>query len=174
MSRALVPLLMTAMSAATGCAPSGNDPRSQLSTYEPPTGEYRLRYLEPPWEIVEQDGSSVRARVPSLLSSRDAGAGVFELSVSVESGRAEARARADVAAARSRGDAIVVDVRAVETLDGASGWELVTVSGADPLEAHQRWAYFPQGSRVVRLHFVADQPLDTPELDAMVRAFEVP
>ncbi len=172
--RAILTLLISSL---LGCAPSGEDPLSRLSVYEPPGGEYRLRYLEPPWELVDGDGTSAHVRIASssmIFGGIDGGAGKFDLFATVESGTVEANVAAEVRAASARGEELVEGPREVEAEGGVVGREILTRGMADVIQRHGRYAFFaiPDG-RVLRLAFDATPPVDTPEVDAMIAALGV-
>lgn len=159
---------------AAGCAPSADDPLSRLTTYAPPSGEYRLRYLEPPWEAVEQRGTTAVLRIPSnaMLAGVEAGAPKFELVATVEPGQPAARAAEELRRARERGLEVLGDgIGAVETSEGASGAEVSTRELTRTGFLHRRTVYLPiDGARVLRLAFEATPSLETPEVDAMIAA----
>ncbi|HJL19154.1 MAG TPA: hypothetical protein RMH99_26050 [Sandaracinaceae bacterium LLY-WYZ-13_1] len=159
--------------ATAGCAPSGEDPRSRLTVYAAPSEEFRVRYLEPPWELVEGRGTTAILRIPSnamTVGGAEGGPPKFELVVTVEAGEPETQAAADLRAARRSGAEILSDgVRVVSTVDGVVGAETSTRDFDVRGERHARIAYFPlDRGRVVRMAFEATPPLDTAEVDAMI------
>lgn len=162
---------------AGGCAPSGDDPLSTLSVYEPDGGEYRLRYLSPPWQLVRAEGTTAFVRVlsNSMIYADDAGLTKYELAVTVEPGTVAARIAAERDAAQARGEVIFEGPRAVLGDAGrAEGQELLTRRSAGPLIRNARYVFFPvDAARVVRLGFEATPSLDTAEVDAMIDAFGV-
>ena len=162
---------------AAGCAPSGDDPLSTLSVYEPESGEYRLRYLEPPWQLVRADGTSALVRIPSnsMIFADDAGFTKYELAVTVEPGTIASRIAAERGAAQARGEVIVEGPREVTGDAGrALGQELLTRGSVGPITRNARYVVFQlDPARVVRLAFEATPSLDTPEVDAMLGAFGV-
>lgn len=162
---------------AAGCAPSGDDPLSTLSVYEPESGEYRLRYLAPPWELVRGDGTSALVRIPSnsMIFADDAGFTKYELAVTVEPGTVASRITAERGAAQARGEVIVEGPREVTGDAGrALGQELLTRGSVGPFTRNARYVFFQlDPARVVRLAFEATPSLDTPEVDAMLGAFGV-
>lgn len=160
-----------------GCAPSGEDPLSRLSVYEPPGREYRLRYLEPPWELVRGDGTTAHLRIASstmIFGGIDGGAGKYDLLATVEGGSVEASVTAELAAASRRGEEVVEPPRDVGAQGGAVGREIVTRGTIDELDRNRRYAFFAvPGGRVLRLFFDATPAVDTPEVDAMIAALGV-
>ena len=164
----------------TACAPSGEDPLTRLSTHAPPSGEYRVRYLEPPWELVSTSGTTAFLRIQSnamAIAGIEGGAGKYELTVTVERGDPVTRANDELRAARGRGEEILGDgVRTVETDEGVVGAEVLS-RGIDPLTMsprHRRIAFLPvDAARVVRLDFDATPELDTAEVDAMIAAIGI-
>ncbi len=161
------------MACAAGCAPSGEDPRSTLSVYEPPGGEYRLRYLDPPWELVRAEGTSALVRVRSnamIYAGPEAGPPKYDLAVTVEAGSVGARIAAEQTAARLRGETVVDGPRRVAADGGrVEGQEILTLGSFGPLARYGRYAFFPvDDGRVVRLAFEATPMLETPEVDAMI------
>jgi hypothetical protein len=162
--RALV--LVLALSA---CAPSADDPLSQLDTAGPLTGEYQLHYLAPPWELVSSEGTTTLIRVQSngMLSGVAAAPPKYELTATVEPGTPDARIAADAASAPSRGEMTVAGPRPVMNDTGIFGQELLTRE-TTPIERHYRYVYFPLGAQVVRLYIESTPSLDTPETDEMI------
>lgn len=159
--------------AVAGCAPSADDPLSRLTTYAPPSGEYRLRYLEPPWELVSQRGTTVELRIPSnamALAGIEAGPAKFELVASAEPGRPELRATDELRQARARGEEILGGaVREIETREGVRGSDLSTRHETAWGTRHRRIVYLPvDRDRVLRLAFEATPALDSREVDAMI------
>ncbi len=159
---------------ALGCAPSADDPFSRLSVYEPPTGEYRVRYLEPPWELLRSDGTTVALHIRSnamIFGGVETGAAKFELTVTVESGTVESRIAAEQTALAGRGETLLEGPRAIRTSEGTDGQELLSrIESARTGERYFRYVYFPVDVRVVRLAFEATPSLDTAEVDAMITA----
>ena len=158
------------------CAPPGDDPFSRLTVYEPPSGEYRVRYLEPPWELVSSAGTTVFLRIQSNAMSVggfEGGPGKYELVATVEPGTPAARIASERVAAVSRGELPLEGPRAVTTDADIVGQELLT-QGDDAIERHFRYVYLPlDASRVLRLAFEATPSLDTSEVDAMIRLVSV-
>lgn len=171
-----VALSLVAMSA---CGPPGDARFARLEVYDSPGGEYRVRFLAPPWQLIETDGSTARFEVESNAS---AVAGVpsgvvppkYVLAVTVEPGRARARAEAALAQARARGHEVLVPVRAIDAEDGPErGFELVTRDDASPFRRFRTAFLGREGGGVVQLAFEGNPELDTPELDAMIAAVEL-
>ncbi|HEY8432028.1 MAG TPA: hypothetical protein VIL20_26810 [Sandaracinaceae bacterium] len=170
------PAAIALVSCILGCAPSGEDPRSRLSVYEPETGEYRLHYLEPPWELVEAEGTRVFLRIRSnamVFAGLDGGPAKYELLATVEPGTPESRASAEASAAVARGETVTGGPREIEAA-GAVGRELLTQARVAVLDRNRRYVFLPlAGARVLRLAFDATPRLDTPEVDAMIDAVEL-
>jgi hypothetical protein len=169
-STAVSMAVSTAVSTA-GCAPSAEDPLSRLSVAEPETGEYRLRYLEPPWELVMLEGTTAFLRIPSsrmTFGGVEGGPGKYELTATVERGAPATRIEAEERAALGRGETVIAGPRTLQTRDTVVGVELLTtVPGVDLL--HRRIVFLPvDAASVLRLAFVATPELDTPEVDAMI------
>ena len=169
--------LASLVACAAGCAPSGEDPLSTLSVYEPETGEYRLRYLAPPWELVRGEGTRALVRIPSnsMIFADDAGITKYELAVSVEPGTIAARMAAERSAVQARGEEVVDGPRPITGDAGrAEGQELLTRGSVGPITRNGRYVFFQvDAARVVRLAFEATPSVDTPEVDAMIDAFGV-
>lgn len=155
-----------------GCAPSGDDPASRLTTWEASDGDYRIRYLDPPWELVDEGVDFSFFRIQSnanLVGRLDGGPGKYELRVTTQRGDVPALMEAEVRAAISSGATIREGPRTASTLDGARGQELLTFELTLPIERHRRIVLFSLGSgRVLRLGFEATPDLDTPQVDAMI------
>ena len=154
-----------------GCAPSAEDPLTRLSVVAPETGEYRLRYLDPPWELLSLEGTTARLRIPSnrmILGGVEGGPGKYELTATVERGAPATRVEAEQRAAAGRGETVLAGPRTLQTREGVVGVELLTsVPGLDAL--NRRIVFFPvDGASVLRLSFEATPSLDTPEVDAMI------
>ena len=166
-SRVLASLLLLA-----GCAPSADDPRSRLDTWEAESGEFRIRYLRPPWEISEAEGDSLFLRIQSnanLAGGVDGGPGKFELRATVDSGDIETLVGAEERRLRRLPAEIRDGPRDVSTLEGVEGREVIAFENGDPYERFHRVAFFPlSGRRVLRLAFEATPNLETPEVDAMI------
>ena len=162
--------------ALTACAPSGDDPASRLTFHAPETGEYRLGYLEPPWELVSASGTSALLRIPSnlmLATGLDAGEGKYDLSVTVEPGAAEARIEQELRMAAARGEEVSAGPRVVSLAGGVVGREILT-QRSDPIPRSFRIVVAPvSGGRVLRLAFGATPSLDTAEIDAMIAQVEI-
>jgi hypothetical protein len=148
-----------------------------LSVYEPESGEYRLRYLDPPWQLVRSDGTSALVRIPSnsMIFADDAGLTKYELAVTVEPGTIASRITAERGAAQARGELVVEGPREVLGDGGrAVGQELLTHGNVGPIARNARYVFFQvDAARVVRLAFEATPALDTPEVAAMIDAFGV-
>lgn len=168
---------MVLASSALGCAPSGDDPNSRLTVYEPPSGEYRLRYLEPPWELVDAEGTDVFLRISSnsmIFGGFDGGPGKYELHASVVTGTIDSSIAAEMRAAVARGETIMGAPRDIEDGGVVVGRELFSAGMVDIFYLNHRYVFFAlSGGRVLRLAFDATPSLDTPEVDAMIAAVEV-
>lgn len=170
MARRTLLAMLTAL-AVVGCAPSAEDPLSRLSVASPETGEYRLRYLEPPWELVSQEGTTTVLRIASsrmIYGGAETGPGKYELTATVERGAPATRVEAEQRAAVGRGETVVAGPRTLQTREGVVGVELLTtVPGMDL--TYRRVVFLPiDGASVLQLDFVATPELDTPEVDAMI------
>lgn len=159
----------------TACAPSGEDPRNRLTTVAPDGSEYRLRYLEPPWELVSVSGTTISLRIQSnsmAIAGIEGGPAKYEVTATVEPGDPSTRANDELRVARGRGEEILGDgVRTVLTVDGVRGAEVLSRSAVALVDRHRRTVFLPiDAARVLRLGFEATPELDTPEVDAMIAA----
>ncbi|MGF1465029.1 MAG: hypothetical protein ACFCGT_02745 [Sandaracinaceae bacterium] len=161
---------------AAGCGPLGNEPRNRLTPFEPPTGEYRVHYLEPPWRLQEAAGNGGLLRVPNnaeRFGGGDGGQGNLDLELSVEAGVPVVRAAAERTAALGRGEQIEVEPRPIVTRDLVEGVELLTRQPTPSLR-FLRYAFLPTSpSRVLRMAYEGNARVDTREIDEMIRNVEV-
>ena len=158
-------------------AACGQPERDELwRVYDAPGGDYRLRYLEPPWELVDSEVTRARFIVQnnaSALGGRDSSLSAkYELTVDVEAGAPRARAMADERGASGRRETVVVGTRAVRTESGDEGFEVITRAETGEL-LYRRFIYLSHPRGVVRLLFEAVPNLDGPEVKAMVAAVDV-
>jgi len=171
-----VVLLLEAACGGAACAPSADDPASRLDLWSSPSGEFRVHYLQPPWELAE-DGPAPLFRIRSNAENAgavDGGPGKYELRVSAVSGAVPALMDAEVRAAAGGGRTIREGPRAVSTSEGVRGLELITFEPTIPIERYRRTALLPLPSGLtLRLAFEATPDLDTPEVDAMIAETEI-
>ncbi|MCB9595913.1 MAG: hypothetical protein H6719_24550 [Sandaracinaceae bacterium] len=172
MNRALRVLFIASL--VVSCAPSGDDPLSRLDTWEAPTGDYRIRYLAPPWAIIEEDLDGARFQIESTLMASgriDGGVGKYELQTSRVPRSVEAEMDREVRASRGvAGRSIEEGPRAITTHEGIEGLELITFDVPDPFERYRRVVLFPLGaSQTLRLDFDATPDLDSDEVTEMIR-----
>lgn len=155
------------------CAPSGDDPTSRLTTWEAPSGDYRIRYLAPPWRILEEDPDGARFQIESTIMAAgriDGGIGKYELTTSrVPRSITEEMDREVRASMRTAGRTINDGPRSITTHDGVEGLELLTYDEPDPYERYRRVVLFPlSGRQTLRLDFDATPDLDTREVTEMI------
>lgn len=153
------------------------EPYAEWTTYVAPDGEYRVEYLDPPWELIDSDGSTVRLEVPnnsSRLGSRDASlAAKYELTITLSGGRADARVSREVSRARARGEDILLDPSPVETRSGDEGFEIVTRETA-PQFLFRRLVWIDRpGGGTVHLAFATVPHPQEAEVDAMIESVDV-
>ena len=165
--------LLLAAPALAGCGDAGDARYAGLSVHDAPAGEYRARYLDPPWYVLREEGTTLVLKIDPTALPGDAGVPAkYLLTVTVESGSARARADADAASAPSRSEMLVTGVSPIETDSGDDGFDVLTTRLGDG----RRFRYVSlalDASRVVRLVFEANPPLDEPGIDSMVRSFDV-
>lgn len=166
-------LLLAVVTSA--CGEPGSDPYAGLTVYDAPGGAYRLRYLAPPWTFERADTSSVYLRIestvpdgvdPTVIPDR------YELTITLEAGAAQDRARQDASSAPSRGERVLVSPRAVSTDSGDSGFEVLTEEPGFNTRFY-RYVSLTRRGGVVRLVFEGTPNLDEVELDEMIYAFDV-
>ena len=174
-----VSLALAAWTLVGGCAPSGEDPRTRTAVWEPESASFRVRYLDPPWELVEASGEAAFLRVRSnamVTGGLDGGPGKFELRVSRQPGEPAALAAVEERRLRAAGATIVDGPRGVTTLEDVDGVE-VLAARLSPTERSYRVVFLPLlavGSPAcVRLAFEATPDLDHPEVDAMIELVEI-
>jgi len=159
---------------------SCGQPKGQdfLEVFRNPGGDYTIRYLSPPWDLVTgAEGGDVLFRIANTAASFvDIDGAIrpkYELHVTVERGaNSLMRARADQRSARSRGEEVLVAPRELNTAAGDSGWELLTQQMSGD-RRNRRTVYLDHPEGVVRLWFDAVPSLEEAEVDAMVRATEI-
>ncbi len=166
--------VLALFSLVTSCAPSGDDPVSRLSTWEAPSGDYRIHYLAPPWSVVEESPAGALFQIRSnvmAFGDLDGGVGKYELRTSRVDGAVATRMEREVRQVLRTGGRTIRDgPRSITTSEGIVGSELLTFDEPDPIERYRRVALFPLPSgRVLRLEFEATPELDTPEVTAMIR-----
>lgn len=166
--------VLTIALVVTACAPSGDNPLSRLTTWEAPSGDYRIRYQSPPWQILSEstDGAFFNVQSTLQMTGRvDGGAGKYELRTSrVGRSVAEEMDREVRDARRTGGREIVDGPREIVTDEGVVGSELITFDEPDPFERYRRVVAFPlEGGRTLRLDFESTPDIDTPEVEAMIR-----
>lgn len=150
---------------------------AEWRTYVAPDGEYRLRYLDPPWEVVDSDGATARLEVANnseRFAGRDSSLPAkYELTIGLEGGRAGMLARREVARARDRGEEIVLEPSPIETRSGDTGFEVVTrETSGQFLNRRFVWIDRPGGG-TVHLAFVTVPDPQEAEVDAMIESVDV-
>jgi len=158
------------------CACGQPGPYDRQQILLSPDGSYRVRYLAPPWEIVDAEGPPVILRIRSN-AARFAGIDGavtprYELQLTVEGGDPMALARRDERQATSRGEEVTVPLREVETTSGDLGWEVVTHETAD-LFRYKRYTYLRHPRGALRLFFDGALDLAEREVDVMVGGVEI-
>lgn len=176
MRRARAIALSLLAPALLACGSPGDARYAGMRVHEPDDGSYRVRFLSPPWELVDHEGRRAVIEIPANATGfidRDAGIPPkYRLVVDVVGGSAASVSGADAASAAARGETIVEPLRAIETDSGAMGFEVIT-RGTDASPRSFRYVSFDAPAGVVHLVFEASPELDEPEVDAMVRAVEV-
>lgn len=158
----------------SSCAPSGDDPVHRLTTWEAPTGDYRVRYLSPPWEIIREAPDGARFQIESTIMSTgriDGGQGKYELATSrVARSVNEEMEREVRESMRASGRTIVDGPRSITTREDVEGLELLTYDEPDPYERYRRVVILPLSARQsLRLDFDGTPDLDTREVTEMIR-----
>ena len=157
---------------ASSCEPTGHDAINRLTTWE--AGDYRVRYLDPPWSLVEETREGAFFQIESNLmnfAGLDGGTGKYDLRTSrVRGPMANAMAAETRAASTTEGRSIVAGPRPITTLEGVAGQELLTFDVPDPFERYRRVVLLPLPSgQLLRLEFEATPDLDTAEGGAMIQ-----
>lgn len=178
-------LLVAGILVGSACGPSGEEPRAGWKTYEPAGGEYRVRYLSPPWRVDSPtSGTTLTLRVPSNAEHFVPDAALiippkYLLTVDTEPGTARDRIDAIDGTPddgmTADGETVVAGPRRVRTDAGDEGWELLTTFMVDDVLTRRRRVVFldrPEGG-VVSLMFEANPDLDEPQVDVMVAGVEV-
>lgn len=169
----MAPLLLSLL--ATGCGEPADERYAGLDVYDAPGGQYRVRYLSPPWRIEEAMGSTVTLEVESNAERFGVGMASappkYELVVSVIAGRSRGQMERAMSSAVDGGESIVVDAREVETNSGHTGWEFISVG--EDFERNFRRVFLDRvDGGVVRLRFEANPALEERQVDEMIRAVE--
>ncbi len=156
------------------CAPPGDDPETRLTTWEAPTGDYRIRYLSPPWYIVDEEPDGARFQIESTIMSTgriDGGQGKYELRTSRVPRAMTDEMDREVRASRGVAGRTIEDgPRSITTREEVEGLELLTFDAPDPYERYRRVVLFPLGpGQTLRLDFDATPDLDTAEVTEMIR-----
>jgi hypothetical protein len=153
----------------------GNPSREDLLTpHESPGGEYRVFFLEPPWQVMENDGAFLRLEIEANATRfGDLDAGTvppkYLCEVDVTGGSAARRIRDAERDARSAGDEIVRAATDVATRSGASGQDLVISRTTSDGTRFARVVYLDrEDGGVVSVYFEANHDLRNAELDAMI------
>ena len=167
-------LLLTVVMTAGACGQPGR--YAKYESFVSDEGGYRIRYLDPPWDLVEGEGAEVLFRIASN-AARFAGVDAavlpkYELRITVVSGNAMSLAARDERRAGSRGEEVLVPLREVETRTGDRGWELVTQFDA-AMPRYRRYVYVEHPRGALRLLFEGTPDLDEREVDEMVESVEV-
>jgi hypothetical protein len=159
------------------CSPLGGGAYSELETYDAPGGEYRVRYLSPPWLLTDNEGSTaewiVESNGAALVAPSTIVTPKYELLVTVHSGRAASLIESDFATAQADGETVLVAIRSVTTDFNDSGVEFITELPADE-SRYRRYVYLDrETSGSVRMLFEAYPLLDEAEVDRMIGAVEL-
>lgn len=159
-----------------GSACGNPGPYAEWKTFVAPGGEYRIRYLDPPWDLAEADDTRLHLRIPNNTESF---AGIdstvapkYDLVCDVV-GRAPLRnAQQARDAARRRGEEVVEPVRELVTRSGAEGFELITRQTSGE-RLYRRYAFVGRpGGGSVSLLFEAVPALDEGEVTEMIRSVD--
>jgi hypothetical protein len=148
-----------------------------LAVYDAPGGEFRVRYLEPPWHLVDGEGTTATLRIDAnaVVHGGLDDAGIepkYELVVTVDRRAPMELARREQRAAESRGAELIAPVREIETALGETGWELaMRESDIDMRYGRVILLAHPSGS--VRLGFASSVDLLEPEIDVMIDDVDV-
>ena len=166
--------LAVACLALAACGNPG--PYPSWKTYTAPGGEYRFRYLDPPWDLAESEGTRVRLRIPNnteTFAGLDSSvAPKYALSVDVVGQPPMRAAEGARAEARGRGEEVVEPVSAFTTRSGAEGFELVTRQTTGEM-LFRRYSFVGRpGGGSVSLFFEAVPSLAEREVTEMVRSVD--
>lgn len=150
---------------------------AEWKTFVAPGGEYRLRYLDPPWEVTASDGPTGRLVVEnnaSRFADLDSSlAPKFELTITLVSGGSARLAAAAAASAPARGEEVLVAPTPFTTRSEDSGVELVTRElGGELRYRRLLWIDRPGGA-TVQLQVVSIPEIRDPEVDAMLASVDV-
>jgi len=158
----------------SGCGQPGK--HDVLSVFDAESGDFRIRYLDPPWMLVSSERDSAHFRIDNN-AARFAGidastAPKYELRVTVVGGDPRPRAERDARRAGSRDETVLDGPREVRTHAGDAGWEVVTRQETEE-SLYRRFVYLEHPRGAVRLLFESVPDVDEPEVDAMIGAAEV-
>lgn len=153
------------------------DRYAEWKTYVAPGGEYRLRYLDPPWEVSASDGSTGRLVVEnnaSRFGDLDSSlAPKFELTVTLVSGGSARLAAAAAASAPARGEEVLVAPTPFTTRSEDVGVELVTRELRGELRYRRLLWIDRPGGATVQLQVLSVPEIRDPEVDAMLASVDV-
>lgn len=168
-----------ALGAATAaCGPDGRAAYAGWTLYESDAGGYRIRYLEPPWIFVREEGARAHFKIESTAEAagfRDSGVpSKYTLELNVEAGTPMARAMADQRGAASRRESVITPTRPFETAAGVEGSEVITQSIADPLRPRfKRYTYVRHPRGVLRMLVEAYADIDDVEVGRLLGSAEI-
>ena len=176
MLRATCALFVTTIVLA-GCGEDGDARYAGWTVYDAPGGEYRVRFLDPPWFIVSAEGAVLELEIESNAEHFRPGSSAppkYEFRATIGAGSAESSIAAEQAAAIGRGEGILAGPRAVTTEAGDRGRELLTEQLSGDRTRYLRYVYLDRSrGGVVSLWFEGNPDLDEAEIDVMIASVEV-
>jgi hypothetical protein len=166
-------VLLFAALLVPGSAGCGNPERYEgWSSYTSERG-YRVRFPDPPWRFLTEEGGEARFEVPSNAASFAVDASIAPpkhlLRVTTVGGLPSRLAAAEEVAARRRRETIIVPPRAL-VVAGETGSELITRTAVG-LERRYAFLVHPRGA--LRLELEATTGVAAAEVTALIQAVEV-
>lgn len=159
-----------------GCGPGGGEAATGWTAYDEPGGEYRVYYLEPPWEWVSHEEGVTRLRVAPNGVTRDGGPTAldkYDLQIRAVSRGPEAAAARTLSAATRQELTVLRGPEDFETYEGQVAWDIVYELQSDPLRySRQVWVSRPGGGSWLLDLASTPDPRD-PEVDHLLRLFSV-
>jgi hypothetical protein len=158
------------------CACGQPGPYAEWKTFRHPDVGYTIRYLDPPWEVAEGEGTEIVLRVPNNAAAfGDIDSSMspkYVLRITTPSGAPASLAATEQTAAVRRGETIVEPASPFVTRSGDAGMQLVTQQ-TDGEHLSRRWVWVSGDSRTVQLR-VDSVPLATErEVTVMLESLDV-
>jgi len=157
-----------------GCGGVSGEPDSGWTFFDEPSGEYRVFYLEPPWEFVAHEDGVTRLRVAPNGRVMDGGPRAddkYGLEIRQAGRDAQDMANRAIGEAEAQGREILEEPRELQTRQGHIGWEIVTRANVAPVRYQRRVWIERIGGGSWSLDFAATPDPRGLEMDHMIELF---